>query len=123
MAAPTSLRVLLGTEDVSAHIDENLTWSNVDPGGFEAASFSFPSRVPVKKGSSVRIEAGLETAFEGRVEEVGHKGQTTVGCIGHGARFKEERIQEIWVDRDLSAWGEMPLNEKIRLATANIDLG
>lgn len=65
----------------------------------------------------------MATAWEGRVAEPGYRfagaGQTRLGCQGHGARLKEETIQEVYVQRDLSAFtGEVPLNRRVGLLSA-----
>lgn len=107
-------RVLVGREDVSPHLSDRFSFSSVDPGGFETAAFAFPPDVRVRRGQRVRIEHGLDVAFEGRVAEVERRsGGTTVACEGSGAVLKDGRMVEVYVDRDPSSWTEATLARKI----------
>lgn len=119
---PPDLRVLLDRDDVSAYIDDDLSFSSVDRGGFETASWSFPRRVAVRKGAPVRIELGLETAWEGRVAEPGHtlasSPKTSVACEGHGARLKENELAVIICDRDPGSWQEANLARRVALGSS-----
>lgn len=105
------LRVIVGTEDVSDKI-QDLTFSSVDPGGFEIADFSFPRNVPLKRGLDVRIESKMDIAWMGRVSEVQRSlagsPSTRVACEGYKALLSESDMIEVYVDRDLSQWQDMP---------------
>jgi hypothetical protein len=110
-----TLRITLDGEDVSRDVNEGLTFSNADPGGFEVSSFSLPRDVRVPRGRPIRITEGLETAWEGRVADVerslasgaGGSHETSISGEGYGARLRDTDMSMIYVDRDLTAWEEM----------------
>ncbi len=110
-----TLRITLDGEDVSRDVNEGLTFSNADPGGFEVSSFSLPRDVRVPLGRPIRITEGLEVAWEGRVADVerslasgaGGSHETTISGEGYGARLRDTDMSMIYVDRDLTAWEEM----------------
>lgn len=120
MASATPFRVLLGTEDVSKLIDDGLSFTAVDPGGFETCAFSFPRRVRVARGLPIRIEAGLATAWQGRAAENGRKlaGGTGTQIVGEGsgAVLKDNDVAEIYIDTDLGRWQGPSLARKISVA-------
>lgn len=105
------LRITLGREDISGHINEGLRFSNVDPGGFEICELTLPRDLRVPKGEAIRVTAGLAVAWEGRVSEVDHSlgqsAETRISGEGYGARLRDGDMSMIYVDRDLSAWEEM----------------
>lgn len=114
------LSVFLGGENISCYIDEGLTFGNSDPGGYETAQFTLPRIASVKRGERILITAGLETVWEGRVAEVGQQlagsPQTQVSGEGYGALLKDNRMSEVYVDRDLGQWTEAGLERRIDLA-------
>lgn len=107
-------RVILGDSDVTPYL-EQFAYSNVDPGGFESATLSFPRGVRVSRGERVRIELGCEVVFMGRVSEGQPVFSTTVQVEGIGAMLKDGRMQEIYRDIDLSAWGPYPAQQRLNL--------
>lgn len=115
MARP--LRAILDGQDVTAHLDDALTFSMVDDRGCEAAGLSFPRRVSVRRGDSLRIDSGLETVWVGRVEDVARRGRTGTRVTGAGAAavLTDAEVQEIYVDRDLAAWGDLSRTRRIEL--------
>jgi len=110
-----TLRITLDGEDVSRDVNEGLTFSNADPGGFEVCAFSLPRDVRVPRGRPIRITEGLEVAWEGRVAEAerslgsgaGASHETSISGEGYGARLRDTDMSMIYVDRDLTAWEEM----------------
>lgn len=87
-----------------------VTFSNVDPGGFEIASMTL-ARLPkgVRPNADVRIMFGTEVAWHGRVNAIGEADQGvhqsfTVDCVGYGAVLTDCTTSMIYIDRDLSRW-------------------
>lgn len=112
------LRLIIRGEDVSFDLDEGFTFSNIDPGGYEAASFPLPYDKPqIMRGDPVRLECGLQTAWEGRVKEVQRSlgAKTLVQCEGYGASLRENLLAEIFVDRDLTKWTGPTVARQINL--------
>ena len=120
-----SHRVTIGSEDVTGHIDGDLTYSNVDPGGYELATFTFPRRVTVRKGENVRIESDLAPQWLGRVSEPGQStsragSRTDIACRGRRRELEDESFQEIYRDADLGRWADITLGYKIVLAQSGL---
>lgn len=120
------IRILCDNEDVSEYA-EAPGWSNVDPGGFEAASFDFSRIVDVPLGAPVLIEENGDFLFEGRVSEVEeeHGGQpsTRVGAEGAGVILKETDHAYIYVDSDVSSgrWRGPSTARRLAIATSGLD--
>lgn len=110
MPGNDDIQVIVGRDDVSSYID-NLSWSAVDPGGFEAASMDFQRNVRIPRGTDVKINYGQSVAWEGRVNEVNRQLSaqpiTQLGCQGYGARYKENGQSMVFVDRDTGKWGSL----------------
>ena len=99
----------MGTEDVTPYLsDSGFSFSNVDPGGCETLSAQFPrDMASTIRGQYVRVDSGLEVAWEGRVSQVqrslGHN--TVITGEGFGALLKDLAGSMVFVDRDLTRWG------------------
>lgn len=114
------LRLLIDTEDVSHLIGDGLTFSNVDPGGYEAASIPIPRDVPEAiVGQNVRLECGLGVAWEGRVSQIQRSlgARTTIACEGYGALLKEPNLAQIFVDRDMTRWLPMSVARRLSMSS------
>jgi hypothetical protein len=106
------LRIVVNGEDVTDEVQEGFTFSNTDPGGFEACSLPLAKDKPqLKRGDPIRIECGLQTAWEGRIKEVQRSlgAKTLIQGEGNRAILAENLMAEIFVDRDLTRWEPMPL--------------
>lgn len=110
-----------GGYDITDLID-NLSWSSVSPGGDERATFTFrrswfSENPEIAKGAKVRIEDGLQRLWSGRVEERSRGGQASeeinVTCYGPGQALKDNLMNMIYVDRDLSGWTDLPLARRL----------
>lgn len=103
--------VTLGREDITRHLTGEPQYSSVDPGGFETATVTLPRDATVRRGDRLRITSGLDVAWEGRVSEperdLSDTGvQTMIACEGYGAALSDGVMAAIYVDRDLTRWGE-----------------
>lgn len=101
------LHLTIGGEDCTFLLSEGFTFSNVDPGGYEMASFPIPKDMPqVVRGMPVKLDCGLQVAWEGRVKEIQRSlgAKTLIQCEGYGARLRDSNISMIYVDRDLTHW-------------------
>jgi hypothetical protein len=118
------LRLLIAGEDVTFETSEGFTFSSVDPGGYEAASFPLPKDMPsLKRGQPVRLESGMQVAWEGRVKEIQRSlgAKTLVQCEGYRAILKDNTLAEIFLDRDLTKWlGPGVERRKDRLANSYV---
>lgn len=89
-------------------VADSISYSNVDPGGFETASFTIQSPVfQISKGAEVTITEGTSFAWHGRVEEPGKiisEGQLSyqINAVGYGSELKTRTMTMIYVDRLLS---------------------
>lgn len=119
------LRLIIGTDDCTFLLDNGGTFSNVDPGGFEAASFSIPKDMPqTLRGQYVRLDCGLGVAWEGRVSQVQRSlgNKTAIQCEGYGALFKDEAASMVFVDRDLTRWSDASYSRQATLIAANYQM-
>lgn len=116
------LHLVIGGADYTFLLTDSFTFSNVDPGGYEMASFAIGKDLPMlTRGMPVRLDCGTQVAWEGRIKEIqrslGHK--TLVQCEGYGAILRENTTAEIFVDRDLTKWQGPSVERSIALVTAN----
>lgn len=118
------LSLFVGDRDLTP-VAEGLTFSTVDPGGYETLSFNVPSLDYLPTiGDRVRLFEGLEPCWEGRVEEAaqdyaGPRATGRVSCVGAGAALKDAEYSMIYVDRDLSRWGDISVQRRIDLLTGS----
>lgn len=112
--------------DITDEIDD-LSWSSVNPGGDERCNFTlkrswFSDNPEVERGNLLRVQVGVDVVWQGRVEETDRSGgdteQIAVTAYGLGARLKDGSFQEIFMDRDLSAWGEPSTQRRISLGSS-----
>ncbi len=118
MSAPP-LTVKVADRDVtSAH--DNLTFSNSDPGGFEACQLNPQSISGIRPGAPVVIRCGLDYAWHGRLNEPGSHQQGdrdtfALAALGYGAALKDNPYQEIYVDVDSSRWQPISVQRNLNL--------
>ena len=127
---PRRLRVLSAERggegqawDLSDEV-EALRWSSINPGGDELCSFTisrswFASNPELERGNLLRVMAGIDVLWQGRIEETdrgGDQNETiTVTAYGLGNRLKDGTFREVFIDRDLSVWTEPSTQRKINL--------
>lgn len=123
------VRNISGGYDLTNRIS-NLRWANERPRGDRDASFvlheKWGTSVPeIDKGAVIHIGDGIDVLWAGRIEEHDRGGdrdeQIAVTAYGLGVRLKDSTMQEIYVDRDLDAWGPFSVQRKINL-NATLDL-
>lgn len=107
MSAPISL--VIGGRNLTPAYSE-LSFSNVDPGGFEQLQVTTTDAKDIDVGDEVTARCGLSIAWHGRVNEIGAKegeGRTVaqIAAVGYSALLTDKRMQMIYADRDLSQWG------------------
>lgn len=120
------LRLVISGEDYTFLLDEDFTFSNTDPGGFEAASFPIPKDLPqIQRGDPVRLECGLAVAWEGRVKEMQRSlgNKTLIQCEGNVGKLKDAETSMVYVDRDLTRWTNPGVERRVKLAEENFSLG
>lgn len=120
----SDLTVIIAGLDVTPNVDA-LSFSNVDPGGYEQATLSVTGGLDIKPGDRLRIYCDAELAWDGRINEPGNGNLASraidqITAVGHGATLKDLTYQEIYVDRDLSHWGDTSLARKANLFGANL---
>lgn len=73
------------------------------------------------------IGADGSVAWEGRLSQIPRSMADThsiaVNGTGWVAHMKDRKLREIYLDWDVSAWGDMPLNEKARCAAVAASFG
>lgn len=120
-------------EDAVGDVPKGLTFSTSDPGGFKDASLSLARRIDrqwpdLKLLRPVRIYgAGNRTVWEGRLQEIPlhHAADYSIspGAVGHAAELDDDpSFAEIYIDRDLSKWGEASIQRKLGLLGGSQDL-
>jgi hypothetical protein len=123
IVTPAGQGYLLGEEV------EDLSYSNVRPGGDETCTFtlrrSWLAQNPeLRKGSIVRVVDALDVLWQGRLED-DDRGQdgserVEVTCYGLGARLKDGLFRQIFVDRELGAWEGMSRARKLSLVASSV---
>lgn len=115
------LRVRIGPDDVTGYLADGMTFSNVDPGGYEMASFQIPKDLPnTLRGMPIRIDCGLKVAWQGRISQLQRSlgNETTITGEGDAARLRDNVLAQIFVDRDLTAWLGPSVQRQINDVTA-----
>lgn len=118
------IQVVVGDQDLTRNVQQ-ASWSNVDPGGFEISQISLANPVKAPRaGERITIRYGLETAWQGRVNDPGNAntGKTQVEAIsgvGYGAGLKDNAIREIYRDIDMGRWQPIAAQRRINLAAAS----
>lgn len=102
------ITVAIGDRDVTGCYSD-LSYSNVDPGGFEQLQITVSDARGITPGQLVTVRCGLETSWRGRVNEIGDssssgKAAVQIAALGEGAKLTDKRMSMIYVDRDLSRW-------------------
>lgn len=102
------IQLLVGSRDLTDAYSD-LNFSNVDPGGYESLSVTLSDPAGVREGDTVHVCCGLDTAWHGRVNEIGARDGdgrtiTQIAALGHGAKLTDKRLRMIYADRDLSHW-------------------
>lgn len=116
------------------NIPNDLTFSTSIPGGFKDLSCSLLRRIDLDYAdqslfSRVRVYgAGNRTAWQGRMVQFprshGDSFNITPGAVGMSATMRDNpTFREVYVDRDLSRWGDPPLARRISLGTSGQEQG
>lgn len=119
MSSPLS--VVIGTRNVTDYVDE-ITFSNVDPGGFELCTISLRKGPVVVVGQRVTVYCGLSVAWDGRVNDPGSgniRARLVEGitAVGYGAALKDNPAQAFYTHSDLRAWFDSRLEGGTILTT------
>lgn len=126
------LRLTVGGIDFTYEA-EGVSYSNIDPGGHEMASFTLDSQraALIFPGDPVVIQDGLQTVWQGRVAEPAttilkgldnsgskpHQTQSVkVSCEGSGAAFKDNLMSMVYIDRDLTRWTSISAQRQLNLS-------
>lgn len=114
--------------------DDGLTFSTSIPGGDRDLSCALLRRIDtdwpdLELFNNVRCYgAGQRTAFQGRMQQFprshGDQYQISPSAVGLSAHLRDDpSFVEVYVDRSISSWGDIPLSRKNALATANVSFG
>lgn len=97
--------------------------------GFSNGNLTLPRRFDDESpdiglyDSVVLVADDGQIAYEGRIggapRSTADGGRIQVQTVGHIAHAKDRKFTEIYVDRDMSGWGEASLNRRGALNTAN----
>lgn len=103
------VQVVADGKDISGLVEE-ITFSNVDPGGFEMASLQPRAGLALRPGGTLYVRHGLSVLFHGRILDPGEFDKhgisaRQVGAVGFGHKLDDSPYSMIYVDRDLSRWG------------------
>ncbi len=115
------LQVRVANEDVTRHTT-GLTFSAVDPGGYETCTLNLADVENVNKGAPVVVLDGTGDVWWGRVEEPGQRLENgrvafNVSAVGAGAALKDNPYQCIYIDRDLTVWQGPSRDRRLDLIT------
>lgn len=124
-ARPVS--IIVGDQNVTGNV-QSCSFSNVDPGGFEACqiSLSNPVKAP-RAGERITIRYGLEVAWDGRVNDPGNANTSeseveAITGVGFGAALKDQTMREIYRDIDLGRWQGPSVQRQLNILGSSIDL-
>lgn len=101
-----------------------LSWTSVDPGGYESCSFQVVKKdQTILPGDEIIVYDDLTICWHGLVEEPGlrregNRETYNVAGVGYSSLLKSSAYSMIYIDRRLSEWHDMPLQRSIGLGTA-----
>lgn len=117
------------TDDILA----GLSFTTSDPGGFKTSNFGLARDIDIDwpdLGLLLDLKIygpGGRSAWEGRLQERPgrHADDEAIspGAVGWSSHLSDRPFQEIYVDRDLSRWGDMSIARKLQLLGAGFLLG
>lgn len=117
------------TQDVLA----GLSFSTSDPGGFKDSNFGLARNVDIDWSDlgllyDLKIYgAGGRSAWEGRLHERpgrhGDGDQVSPGAVGWQSHLSDRPFQEIYIDGDLTHWGEPSVERRIARIVAGFAPG
>lgn len=121
------IQVLVGGRDLTDRCD-SITFSATDTGGYEIATFGLPSADRPQKGDPIIMRQGLDVCWYGRGAEISDHSQhdratKTSGGEGGVALLRDNPMQMVYVDRDLTQWSDPSVSRQIALNLANDSLG
>lgn len=111
------------------NVPKGIGFGTADPGGFKDSSFALPRRIDVDYPDMTLFDDVLiygpgagESAYEGRIEETPRSHGTDfavqIDTVGWGSHLRDDpSFREIYVDRELSRWGEMSSARRVALGT------
>lgn len=111
-----------------ADVPYGITFGSSVPGGFKTATVTLPRRIDreypdLNLYDDIRFYIpGGETVWEGRIAQLPLQHDTSfavnVGAIGWSAHLTDDSsFSMIYVDRDLSGWGDMSAPRRLNLAS------
>lgn len=120
------IQVQVGQKDLTDRCD-TLTFSATDTGGYEIATFGLPASDRPKKGDPITMRQGLDVCWWGRAAEISDHSQhdratRTSGGEGGVALLRDNPMQMVYVDRDLTQWNDPSNTRQIGLLTNNFSL-
>lgn len=103
---------------------DTATFSNSDPGGFQAAQIQAAGADLARVGADVRVFVGADTAWHGLVHEPGAATRDTrsddqAGAVGYGVRLRDNPFSQVYIDRDLNHWRPPATQRRLNLIGAN----
>lgn len=120
--------IIVGDQNVTGNV-QACSFSNVDPGGFEACqiTLSNPVKAP-RAGERITIRYGLEVAWDGRVNDPGNANAReseveAISGVGFGAALKDQTMREIYRDIDLDSWENANVSRRATLYGNTINVG
>lgn len=101
--------VVVGVRDLSG-LYESLTFSNTDPGGFEQLSCQLRDSAMLYPGQKIVAYVNGSLAWSGLIEEISPHSAFgvatyTLSALGHKALLDRRSYAEVYIDRDLTHWG------------------
>jgi hypothetical protein len=115
------LTVLCDGRALSPH---QVTFGNVDPGGYQVLSLKAPGADLIAVDTPVRVLLGADTAWHGLVNEPGAATRDTrtddeLAAIGYGARLRDNPFSMIYVDSAFAGWKGAGTQRRINLIGIN----
>ena len=125
---PDGTRHRWGTDEPdAANIPNGLRFSSTMPGGFESCDLSLPRLASIEYGDLKRLSTvtiygpGGDVAWEGRLEGAPRAGRSVAPrLVGWQAHLDDRKdAQMVYVDRELSRWGQVSASRRLALANAS----
>jgi hypothetical protein len=128
VVTPSGKRYRWASDEPQAeNVPRDERWSDIMPGGFETLDQTLPRKPSIdysdleRLSRITRYDASGNVIWQGRLERAprvsGDQMAISPSAVGYQAHLEDDKsVKEVYIDRDLSGWGEATAPRRLALA-------